>query len=138
MLDKITETLAPTKKQKFLYSLLGILWLGLFPPLPDWLPWVSLSTLFPKLDTDKATILLLLSTILLSYSVFLLRREKDAEIINITKKFDTCKSLALDLKAKNDELATQLRFKKVDEKTNELIKEARKTPKIKFEFPFNK
>jgi len=108
MPDKIIESLAPTNKQRILYYLLGILTLRLIPPLPEWLSWVSISPLLPQLDTDRATIILFLSTLLLAYSVYSLKKEKDFEIsqlkTELTSRKSACESLAETVQRKNEQI----------------------------------
>ena len=131
MINTIIESLAPTKKQKILYSLLGTLLVGLIPPTPSWVPVVSISSLFPTLDTDKATILLSLLTILLSYSLFLLRREKEKEIKDLNEKLNECKNHLKMVIVENASLTQQIEFKSIKEYAKAKTEDLSKIPNIK-------
>lgn len=89
MIDKIIDYIPLSKRERLAYILLCILWIAMIPPLPEWMPWVSLSSLFPRLDTEKTTILLSLSIVLLIWSSYLLRVDKNEEIKKLESELNS-------------------------------------------------
>lgn len=123
MLDRIIDSTKVSPMQKIIYYSIGLLWMLCFPPLPDW---VNLSVVYPLLsyiDTNRAVLLLVTTTLLSALALLLLHREKNKEIIKLQSELETLNNKIISqdneivsLKKSNQALDVALHGKKLEER----------------------